>query len=53
MPGKEKVFQMADQILKAFEYRHFVDVIDDIEQASKNPENLDLLLSHLEKWEVS
>ena len=52
MPGKEKVFQMADQIVKAFEYRHFVDVIDDIEQASENPDNLDLLLSHLEKWEV-
>ena len=52
MPGKEKVLQMADQIIKAFEYRHFIDVIEDIEQASENPENLNLLLSHLEKWEV-
>lgn len=52
MPGKEKVLQMADQIIKAFEYRHFVDVIEDIEQASQNPEGLELLLSHLEKWEI-
>lgn len=52
MPGKEKVFQMADQIIKAFEYRHFIDVIEDIEKASENPENLDTLLSHLEKWEI-
>ena len=52
LPPREKILQMADQIIKAFEYRHFVDVIDDIEQASENPENLDLLLSHLEKWEI-
>ncbi|MBS1633444.1 MAG: phage integrase SAM-like domain-containing protein [Bacteroidetes bacterium] len=52
MPGKEKVLQMADQIIKAFEYRHFVDVIDDIEQASLSPEHLDILLTHLEKWEI-
>jgi len=52
MPPKEKILQMADQIIKAFEYRHFVDVIDDIEKASESPENLSLLLSHLEKWEV-
>lgn len=52
MPGKEKIIQMADQIIKAFEYRHFVDVIDDIEQACDDPINLDLLISHLEKWEI-
>lgn len=52
MPGKEKVIQMADQIIKAFEYRHFVDVIDDIEKACDSPESLDLLLNHLEKWEI-
>lgn len=52
MPPREKILQMADQIIKAFEYRHFVDVIDDIEQASENPDNLNLLLSHLEKWEI-
>jgi hypothetical protein len=52
MPAKEKILQMADQIIKAFEYRHFVDVIDDIQEASENPENLDLLLSHLGKWEI-
>jgi hypothetical protein len=52
MPAKEKILQMADQIIKAFEYRHFVDVIEDIDNASESPESLHLLLSHLEKWEV-
>ena len=52
MPAKDKILQMADQIIKAFEYRHFIDVIDDIEKASESPENLELLLSHLEKWEI-
>lgn len=52
MSVKDKIFQMADQIVKAFEYRHFIDVIDDIEKASENPDNLELLLSHLAKWEV-
>ncbi|HBM16114.1 MAG TPA: hypothetical protein DD381_07230 [Lentisphaeria bacterium] len=52
MSAKEKILQMADQIIKAFEYRHFIDVINDIEEASENPENLEILLTHLEKWEV-
>lgn len=52
MPVKEKVLQLADQVIKAFEYRHFVDVIEEIQEASENPENLSLLLTHLEKWEV-
>jgi len=52
MPGKEKVLQMADQIIKAFEYRHFVDVIEEIEVACSNPESFDQLITHLEKWEV-
>jgi hypothetical protein len=52
MPVREKVLQMVDQIIKAFEYRHFIDVIDDIDKASEDPANLDILLSHLEKWEI-
>ena len=52
MSVKDKIFQMADQIVKAFEYRHFIDVIDDIEKASENPDNLEMLLSHLAKWEI-
>lgn len=52
MPGREKVLQLADQIIKAFEYRHFVDVIDEIEKASNDPDQLELLLSHLERWEI-
>jgi len=52
MSAKDKIFQMADQIIKAFEYSYFVDVIDDLEKASENPENLELLLTQLSKWEI-
>jgi hypothetical protein len=48
----DKIKKMGDQIIKAFEYRHFIDVIEDIEKASDDPESLNLLLEQLGKWEV-
>ena len=39
----EHVFPLADSLIRAFEYRHFHDVISHIEAASRDPEQLSLL----------
>lgn len=49
----DKIKQLGDQVIKAFEYRHFIDLIGDIENASEQgPDDLQTLLSHLSQWEV-
>jgi hypothetical protein len=43
---------LADSLIRAFEYRHFQDVISEIEDVSDDPEQLSLLLEHLSTWKV-
>lgn len=43
---------LADSLIRAFEYRHFHDVISEIEAAEDDPEQLELLLGHLAEWKV-
>ena len=43
---------LADTLIRAFEYRHFHDVIDEIEEVGDNPEQLTVLLDHLSTWKV-
>lgn len=51
-PDDEKMHDLADGIIKAYEYRHFYDVITEIEQASEDPQELYRLLDHLSRWRV-
>jgi len=49
---EERSKDLADSLVRAFEYRHFHDVIADIEATEDNPEQLDLLLEHFAQWRV-
>jgi hypothetical protein len=51
-PDDERVEVLADSLIKSFEYRHFHDVIHEIESVEDNPEELQRLLSHLADWKV-
>lgn len=51
-PEPEGILPLADALVKAFEYQHFHDVINQIENVSEDPEQLKLLLSHLSDWKV-
>jgi hypothetical protein len=48
----ERAFHLADSLVRAYEYRHFHDMIDQIEDVGDNPEQLALLLEHLREWKV-
>ena len=51
-PEEERAIELADSLIRAFEYRHFHDVIADIEAVSDDPEELGNLLSNLAQWKV-
>lgn len=51
-PEGERALELADALVRAYEYRYFHDVIHDIEAVSSNPEELQKLLSHLSEWKV-
>lgn len=49
----EKLKDLADALIRAFEYRQFHDVVSQIEVASSSsPEELRTLLAHLHEWKV-
>lgn len=48
----DRAYQLADSLVRAYEYRHFHDVISQIEDASENPDQLEVLLTHLHEWKV-
>lgn len=43
---------LADALVRAFEFRQFHDVIQDIEEASKDPNQLAKVLQQLHEWKV-
>lgn len=49
---EERTRDLADSLIRAFEYRHFHDVIDEIEATADDPEQLETLLSHFAQWRV-
>lgn len=49
---REGAKKLADSLVRAFEYRHFHDVVGDIEGVSDDPESLQLLLEKLRDWKV-
>ena len=49
----EKLKDLADALIRAFEYRQFHDVVSQIEVAgAASPEELHTLLTHLHQWKV-
>ena len=48
----DRALQLADSLLRAFEYKHFHDLISQIEDVDGSPEQLTLLLTHLREWKV-
>jgi hypothetical protein len=52
-PDPEKGKELAGTLIRAFEYRHFHDVIDEIEAAAfEEPEKLNELLDKLSEWKT-
>jgi hypothetical protein len=49
---RERSLELADSLVRAFEYRHFHDVINEIEIAADDPDSLQQLLVHLKDWKV-
>jgi len=49
---REPALELASSLVRAYEYRHFIDVIDDIEAVSDDAEALQSLLTHLNDWSV-
>lgn len=48
----ENVRSLADSLVQAYEFRHFYDVVGQIEAAGDDPESLQVLLGHLRDWQV-
>ncbi|MFD5109234.1 ATP-binding protein [Streptomyces cinereoruber] len=48
----EKTRPLADSMIKAFEYRHFHDIISDIEEVSHDPQRLQEMVERIAKWKV-
>jgi len=48
----ERTRDLADSLIRAYEFRTFHDVIDDIEQASEDPDKLEEMLGRLHDWKV-
>lgn len=51
-PDPDRAVKLADSLVRAYEYRHFHDLIDQIENVSEEPEQLYLLLNYLSAWKV-
>lgn len=51
-PDQERALELTDALIKAYEYRHFHDVIRDIESATDDPEEFHRLLTYLHEWKV-
>ncbi len=48
----DRAVELADSLIRAFEYKHFHDLINQIEAVDGAPEQLTLLLTHLREWKV-
>jgi hypothetical protein len=51
-PDPARTLELADQLVRAFEYRHFVDVITQLDEVADDPEGMTTLLDHLQTWRV-
>ena len=50
--GEERTRSLADSLIRAYEFRVFHDVIDDIQKVGDDPEKLEEILGRLRDWKV-
>lgn len=48
----ERTRDLADSLIRAYEFRTFHDIIDDIQTASETPDKLEEMLGRLHDWKV-
>jgi len=48
----ERTLELADYLIRAFEYRHFVDVIERLEDLAEQPEEFTALLEQIGSWRL-
>jgi hypothetical protein len=51
-PHSERTIALADSLVSAYEFRHFHDVISELESVEDDPEKLQALLAYLVDWKV-
>jgi hypothetical protein len=51
-PDRERGLELGDAIVRAFEYRHFHDVVSELDEAAADPERFHELVSKLREWKV-
>jgi cation transport regulator ChaC len=51
-PEQERALELADSLVRAFEYRHFHDVISDLDAAANDPAGLAKFLDNMREWKV-
>ena len=47
---RERIVELSGALVSAYEYRHFHDVIEQIDEASEDPDDLIRLLGYLREW---
>jgi len=50
--GDTRTRDLADSLIRAYEFRTFHDVVDDIEKVGEDPEQLEEVLGRLHDWKV-
>ena len=48
----ERTLELADCLIRAFEYRHFVDVIEKLDELAEQPDEFAALLEHIGTWRM-
>lgn len=51
-PEQERALELADSLVRAFEYRHFHDVISEIESIGDDPSQLARFLENIREWKL-
>lgn len=51
-PDDARALELVDSVLKVFEFRHFHDMVEDIEKASDDPNALAQRLDLIKEWKV-
>lgn len=51
-PEQERALELADSLVRAFEYRHFHDVISELDAIANDPDDLAKFLDNMREWKV-
>ena len=51
-PEQERALELADSLVRAFEYRHFHDVISELDSIASDPADLAKFLGNMREWKM-